>query len=82
MNNPRTPRQNAQRILALQQLVKGACHGHEHDVVLSALGSAFRDVALQHPCCADSVVQFCLTLAGELATDQGYLPGAGNAVVH
>lgn len=60
-----------QHIAALAQMLKGACAGHEHSDVLSALMRAFRDIAIQSPCCHTSCIQQCLNVVATLALSQG-----------
>lgn len=61
-----SPEQYARDAMALITRINDVCIGQQHEIVLCALLSLYRQVALASPCCADGAANHCRHLAAEL----------------
>lgn len=81
-----TPEQYQREATELWQRISDVCKGADHDVVLGALFSLYRQVVLANPCCAQNAANFCMVTAMEFANlasrEQAGQVSPGPAHVH
>lgn len=77
-----TPQEQTVAALALARQLSPGLEGVEHGVVLAALMTLFRVVALQHPCCMKSAAEQCMTVGLELVVQHAKQQPPSGASIH